>query len=169
MFFACLSGSVANYRKQESLSSQAIDFSRYGFRIFPQQGNFATEPSAPPVTACFKTLPAVKRTTRRAGIAAGDTLGHLHFLHATTLLVTNGRGVRRVLRPATGHALLRRPDPAGGVLLRPPWRGVNHPQRGSVKRRSGIPGMRQPSLVVIPLGNGRFCETQSTMAARRYA
>ncbi len=47
---ACLSivssreGSVANYRKQESLGSQVIDFPVPDFRILPQKGKFATEP-----------------------------------------------------------------------------------------------------------------------------
>ena len=36
--------SVANYRKQESSVSQAIDFLRSDFRIRPRKGNFATEP-----------------------------------------------------------------------------------------------------------------------------
>src|SRR4029453_15584674 len=36
-------GSVANYRKQESLVSQAIDFPIHDFRILPRKGNFATE------------------------------------------------------------------------------------------------------------------------------
>src|SRR4029434_7025272 len=38
-------GSVANYRKQESLDSQVIDFPIHGFLILPRKGNFATEPS----------------------------------------------------------------------------------------------------------------------------
>jgi 2-furoyl-CoA dehydrogenase large subunit len=42
-------GSVANYRKQESLDSQAIDFPIHDFRILPRKGNFATEPSQSPV------------------------------------------------------------------------------------------------------------------------
>ena len=37
-------GSVANYRKQESLDSQVIDFPIHGLRILPRKGNFATEP-----------------------------------------------------------------------------------------------------------------------------
>ena len=37
-------GSVANYRKQESLDSQVIDFPVHDFRILPRKGNFATEP-----------------------------------------------------------------------------------------------------------------------------
>jgi hypothetical protein len=37
-------GSVANYRKQESLASQVIDFPIHDFRILPRKGNFATEP-----------------------------------------------------------------------------------------------------------------------------
>jgi hypothetical protein len=37
-------GSVANYRKQESLDSQVIDFPIHGFLILPRKGNFATEP-----------------------------------------------------------------------------------------------------------------------------
>jgi len=37
-------GSVANYRKQESLDSQVIDFPIHDFRILPRKGNFATEP-----------------------------------------------------------------------------------------------------------------------------
>jgi hypothetical protein len=36
-------GSVANYRKQESLASQVIDFPIHGFLILPRKGNFATE------------------------------------------------------------------------------------------------------------------------------
>jgi hypothetical protein len=40
----CIGGSVANYRKQESLSSQAIDFPKPNFRILPPNPNFATEP-----------------------------------------------------------------------------------------------------------------------------
>ena len=36
--------SVANYRKQESLDSQAVDFPIHDFRILPRKGNFATEP-----------------------------------------------------------------------------------------------------------------------------
>jgi ISXO2-like transposase domain len=39
-----LFGSVANYRKQESLDSQVIDFPIYDFRVLPRKGNFATEP-----------------------------------------------------------------------------------------------------------------------------
>jgi len=31
--------SVANYRKQESLNSQVIDFPIHGFRILPRKGN----------------------------------------------------------------------------------------------------------------------------------
>jgi LysE type translocator len=37
-------GSVANYRKQESLDSQVIDFPIHDLRILPRKGNFATEP-----------------------------------------------------------------------------------------------------------------------------
>src|SRR4030095_16650610 len=37
-------GTVANYRKQESLDSQVTDFPIHGFRILPRKGNFATEP-----------------------------------------------------------------------------------------------------------------------------
>src|SRR5262245_28071612 len=37
-------GSVANYRKQESLVSQAIDFSTYDLHVWPQKRKFATEP-----------------------------------------------------------------------------------------------------------------------------
>jgi hypothetical protein len=37
-------GSVANYRKQESLISQVIDFPKPDFWIFPPKPNFATEP-----------------------------------------------------------------------------------------------------------------------------
>src|SRR6266567_3264350 len=40
-------GSVANYRKQESSVSQAIDFLRSDFRIWPRKDNFATEPPSP--------------------------------------------------------------------------------------------------------------------------
>src|SRR5262245_18550421 len=40
-------GSVANYRKQESLDSQAIDFQTHDVRILPRKGNFATELSCP--------------------------------------------------------------------------------------------------------------------------
>jgi len=36
-------GSVANYRRQESSGSQAIDFPIPDFRDLPQKGNFATE------------------------------------------------------------------------------------------------------------------------------
>ena len=36
--------SVANYRKQESLDSEVIDFPIHDFRILPRKGNFATEP-----------------------------------------------------------------------------------------------------------------------------
>jgi hypothetical protein len=36
--------SVANYRKQESLISQVMDFLTSDFRIWPHNGNFATEP-----------------------------------------------------------------------------------------------------------------------------
>src|SRR6266567_5574177 len=43
----CLPGSVANYRKQESSVSQAIDFLRSDFRIWPRKDNFATEPPSP--------------------------------------------------------------------------------------------------------------------------
>src|SRR4029453_18251731 len=34
--------SVANYRKQESLDSQALDFPTHVFRILARKGNFAT-------------------------------------------------------------------------------------------------------------------------------
>jgi len=37
-------GSVANYRKQESLDSQVLAFPIHDFRILPRKGNFATEP-----------------------------------------------------------------------------------------------------------------------------
>jgi hypothetical protein len=37
--------SVANYRKQESLSSQTIDFPKPVFRILPPKLDFATEPA----------------------------------------------------------------------------------------------------------------------------
>src|SRR5215471_584724 len=37
-------GSVANYRKQESSVSQVIDFLTPNFRLWPQKGQFATEP-----------------------------------------------------------------------------------------------------------------------------
>jgi hypothetical protein len=36
--------SVANYRKQDSLDSQAVDFPIHDVRILPRKGNFATEP-----------------------------------------------------------------------------------------------------------------------------
>jgi insertion element IS1 protein InsB len=39
-----IEGSVANYRKQESSVSQVIDFLTPDFRIWPQKGEFATEP-----------------------------------------------------------------------------------------------------------------------------
>ncbi len=42
-------GSVANYRKQESSVSQVIDFLTPDFRIWPQKGKFATEPSYAPL------------------------------------------------------------------------------------------------------------------------
>jgi hypothetical protein len=38
-------GSVANYRKQESLVSQVIDFPIHDFRILPRKGHFAIEPT----------------------------------------------------------------------------------------------------------------------------
>jgi hypothetical protein len=43
-FIGLCSGSVANYRKQESLVSQVLDFPIHDFRILPRKGNFATEP-----------------------------------------------------------------------------------------------------------------------------
>src|SRR4029434_9411033 len=43
-YIASKSCSVANYRKQESLDSQVLDFPTYDFRILPRKGNFATEP-----------------------------------------------------------------------------------------------------------------------------
>src|SRR5215510_8742332 len=42
-------GSVAHYRKQESLDSQVIDFPTHDFRILPRKGNFATEPVEVPL------------------------------------------------------------------------------------------------------------------------
>src|SRR2546430_17691987 len=40
-----ISGSVANYRKQESLVSQVIDFSTHDFHVWLQKRKFATEPA----------------------------------------------------------------------------------------------------------------------------
>ena len=38
---------LGNYRKQESLDSQVLDFPIHDFRILPRRGNFATELSCP--------------------------------------------------------------------------------------------------------------------------
>ena len=46
ILFPAPPGSVANYRKQESLDSQVIDFPIHDFRILPRKGNFATERAA---------------------------------------------------------------------------------------------------------------------------
>src|SRR5215467_7322040 len=55
--------SVANYRKQESSVSQAIDFLRSDFRIWPRKDNFATEPSR--LTVVLAGHPRLKNELRR--------------------------------------------------------------------------------------------------------
>src|SRR5262245_48281022 len=79
-------GSVANYRKQESLVSQVIDFSTHDFHVWPQKRKFVTEllqqytPRAvypyPPL-GCVPHL-GVGHRGWRAGAGLGETLrlGH---------------------------------------------------------------------------------------------
>jgi hypothetical protein len=58
-----LKSSVANYRKQESSVSQAIDFSTHDFHVWPQKRKFATEPQG------RRCLRAATRSSRRQRVA----------------------------------------------------------------------------------------------------
>ena len=95
-------GSVANYQKQESSVSQAIDFLTPNLRIWPQKGKFATEPYR-----MVLTLP-----TR---IGAFDPAGAKVVL---ALCIDDGFVKLLRLRRSSGERvlLILAPHPLGGPL-----------------------------------------------------
>ena len=100
-------GSVANYRKQEGLVSQVIDFLIHDFRILPRKGNFATEPACEPGHCMREQLQLLPTEVPRQGRHARNVAarlpqaGHEPIPHGINVTRhDNGDCLRHIVREA---------------------------------------------------------------------